>query len=124
MGFQEQSNYLYYNYQTKQQTKGKSNMKNNNNYKTYSINGVVINGEEVRNVMRTNRFVGEHVGAITRDGNFFTEREARSILLLDSDNRLQKDGTGNIGVNVKVMCFKKKLSIEAQKMMAEGLMNM
>ena len=99
-------------------------MKNNNNYKTYSINGVVINGEEVRNVMRTNRFVGEHVGAITRDGNFFTEREARSILLLDSDNRLQKDGTGNIGVNVKVMCFKKKLSIEAQKMMAEGLMNM
>ena len=101
-------------------------MKNNNTTKiaTYSVNGVVINGEEVRNVMRTNRFVGDHVGAITRDGNLFTEREARSILLLDSDNRLQKDGTGNIGDNVKVMCFKKKLSIEAQKMMAEGLMNM
>ena len=101
-------------------------MKKNNTTKihTYSINGVVINDEEVRNVMRTNRFVGDHVGAITRDGNFFTEREARSILLLDSDNRLQKDGTGNIGANVKVMCFKNKLSLEAQKMMAEGLMNM
>ncbi|KSV85701.1 hypothetical protein N184_32690 [Sinorhizobium sp. GL28] len=74
--------------------------------------------------MRTNRFVGDHVGAITIDGNFFTEREARSILLLDSDNRLQKDGTGNIGVNVKVICFKKKLPIEAQKMMVEGLMHM
>ena len=99
-------------------------MKKNNNYKTVSINGVVISCEEVRNVMRTNRFVGDHVGAITRDGNFFTEREARSILLLDSDNRLQKDGTGNIGANVKVMCFKNKLSLEAQQMMAEGLMNM
>ena len=101
--------------------------KNNLTYKkckTYSIDGVVINGEEVRNVMRTNRFVGDHVGAITRDGNFFTEREARSILLLDSDNRLQKDGTGNIGANVKVLCFKNKLSFEAQKMMVEGLMNM
>lgn len=99
-------------------------MKKNNNYKTVSINGVVISGEEVRNVMRTNRFVGDHVGAITRDGNFFTEREARSILLLDSDNRLQKDGTGNIGANVKVMCFKNKLSLEAKKLMAKGLMNM
>lgn len=99
-------------------------MNNNNNYKTVSINGVVISGEEVSYVTRTNCFVGDHIGAMTKNGNFFTEREARSLLLLETDTKLVKNGIGHIGDNVIVMGFKNKLTLEAKKRMAKGLMNM
>ena len=92
--------------------------KNNINYKTvYSID------EEVKYVMRTNRFVGDHVGAITKDGEFFTEREARILLMLDTNTNLVKNGVGHFGNNLLVMGFKNKLSLEAKRKMAEGLMN-
>lgn len=91
-------------------------MKNNINYR--------ISSEEVKYVMRTNRFVGDHVGAITKDGNLFTEDEACRLLLLDNNVILVKNGKGHIGNNVIVMGFKNKLTLEAKKLMAEGLMNM
>ena len=92
--------------------------KNNINYKTvYSID------EEVKYVMRTNRFVGDHVGAITKDGEFFTECEARILLMLDTNTNLVKNGVGHFGNNLVVMGFKNKLSLEAKRKMAEGLMN-
>ena len=91
-------------------------MKNNINYR--------ISSEEVKYVMRTNRFVGDHVGAITKDGNFFTEDEACRLLLLDNNVNLVKNGKGHIGNNVIVMGFKNKLTLEAKKLMAKGLMNM
>ena len=91
-------------------------MKNNINYR--------ISSEEVKYVMRTNRFVGDHVGAITKDGNFFTEDEACRLLLLDNNVNLVKNGKGHIGNNVIIMGFKNKLTLEAKKLMAEGLMNM
>ena len=91
-------------------------MKNNINYR--------ISSEEVKYVMRTNRFVGDHVGAITKDGNFFTEDEACRLLLLDNNVNLVKNGKGHIGNNVIVIGFKNKLTLEAKKLMAKGLMNM
>ena len=91
-------------------------MKNNINYR--------ISSEEVKYVMRTNRFVGDHIGAITKDGNFFTEDEACRLLLLDNNVNLVKNGKGHIGNNVIVMGFKNKLTLEAKKLMAKGLMNM
>lgn len=96
--------------------------KNNTNYKTiaeFTTNSI---DEEVKNVVRTNRFVGDHIGAITKDGEFFTECEARTLLKLDTNSELVKNGVGHIGDNVVVMGFKNKLSLEAKRMMAEGLM--
>ncbi len=95
---------------------------NNMNYKTIAEFTTKSIDEEVKNVMRVNRFVGEYVGAITKDRNFFTESEARALLKLDTNSELVKDGIGHIGDNVVVMGFKNKLTIEAQIMMVEGLM--
>ena len=96
---------------------------NNMNYKILAEFTTRSIDEEVKNVMRVNRFVGDYVGAITKDGNFFTEREARTLLKLDTNRELVKNGIGHIGDNVVVMGFKNKLTIEAKAMMVEGLMN-
>ena len=97
---------------------------NNINYKTIAEFTTRSIDEEVKNVIRVNRFVGDHVCAITKDGNFFSEREARTLLKLDTNSELVKNAVGHIGDNVVVMGFKNKLTIEVKKKIVEELMNM
>ena len=80
---------------------------------TYSIDGVVISGEEVRTAMMNNVFVGEHIIAMTKDGSFFKEEIARSIYLYDRKPELVGGyGLGELGNNTVFELFDHKLTVE------------
>ena len=80
---------------------------------TYSIEGVVITGEEVSTAMNTNVFVGERIIAMTKDGSCFKEEIARSIYLYDRRPELVGGyGLGALGNNTVFELFDHKLTVE------------
>ena len=94
--------------------------KNNINYipkiKTHSIGDVVLKGEDVRMVMNTNVFIGEHIVAFTNDGKHFDEVAARSIMLYNIRPELIGGyGIGQIGKNVVFENFEHRLTIEEKE---------
>ena len=102
-----------------------NNMNITSKYNVHFNGRVVTNSEEeVRKVMCVNNFVGDHVTAVTKDGNFFTASEARTILNIDSNVSLVRNGVGHIGNNVVIMGFKNKLTIEVKEKIVDYLMNM
>ena len=80
---------------------------------TYTIEGVVITGEEVQNAMMNNIFVGERIIAFTKDGSFFKEEIARSLYLYDRKPELVGGyGLGELGNNTVFELFDHKLTVE------------
>ena len=106
-------------------------MENCNNLNITSKYNVLYNGsvdtnseEEVKMVMRVNNFVGDHISAVTKDGNHFTESEARTILKIDSNVSLVKNAVGHLGNNVVIMGFKNKLTDEVKEKIVDYLMQL
>lgn len=89
--------------------------KNNMNYniRTFSIEGVVITGEEVRVAMNTNIFIGERIVAFTKDRSCFKEEIARSIYLYERKPELVGGfGIGGLGDNTIFELFDHELTAE------------
>lgn len=80
---------------------------------TYSIEGVVITGEEVHNAMMTNMFVGERIIAFNKDFSCFNEAVARSLYLYDRKPELVGAyGLGRLGDQTIYELFDHKLTVE------------
>ena len=80
---------------------------------TYSIEGVIITGEEVSTAMNTNVFVGERIIAITEDSSCFKEDIARSLYLYDRKPELVGVyGIGRLGDKTIYQLFDHKLTVE------------
>ena len=80
---------------------------------TYSIDGVVITGEEVQKAMMNNVFVGERIIAYTEDSSCFKEEIARSLYLYDRKPELVGGyGLGKLGNNTVFELFDHKLTVE------------
>ena len=80
---------------------------------TYSIEGVVITGEEVHNAMMNNMFVGERIIALTEDSSCFKEEIARSLYLYDRKPELVGAyGIGRLGDQTIYELFDHKLTVE------------
>ena len=80
---------------------------------TYSIEGVVITGEEVSTAMNTNVFVGERIIAFTKDGSFFKEEIARSLYLYERKPELVGGyGFGRLGDKTIYKLFDHNLTVE------------
>ena len=80
---------------------------------TYSIEGVVITGEEVSTAMNTNVFVGERIIAFTEDSSCFKEEIARSLYLYDRKPELVGAyGIGRLGDKTIYELFDHNLTVE------------
>ena len=80
---------------------------------TYSIEGVVITGEEVQNAMMNNIFVGERIIAYTEDRSCFKEDIARSLYLYDRKPELVGGHViGKLGNNTVFELFDHNLTVE------------
>ena len=80
---------------------------------TYSIEDVVITGEEVSRAMKTNVFVGERIIAFTEDSSCFKEEIARSLYLYDRKPELVGAyGIGRLGDQTIYELFDHKLNVE------------